>query len=265
MSTRRVTRAAVAKAAAEAASSPSATSSALSGNPLGKSKARSKATKPSQAPASVAIKSKAVPKPKASVKVAVSSTSAEIQTLSFPSASHFDAWLLQSGTSTPSGIWLRFSKKSIMAQIPSISYLEAVDTSLCHGWIDGQRKSLDENFYLQRFTPRRSRSLWSQRNVRRVEMLTAEGRMRPSGFAAVDAAKEDGRWDKAYAGPATMEVPKDFEDALGGNADAKMAFEEMSRSQRYSFLWRIETVRKSETRERKIREFVTLLAEGKTL
>jgi uncharacterized protein YdeI (YjbR/CyaY-like superfamily) len=96
-------------------------------------------------------------------------------------------------------------------------------------------------------------------------MLTAEGRMRPSGVAAVDSAKGDGRWDKAYAGPATMEVPKDFENALGEDETAKSVFEGLSRSQRYSFLWRIETVKKSETRERKIREFVSLLAQGKTL
>ncbi|KAM0254366.1 hypothetical protein ACHAQJ_006835 [Trichoderma viride] len=254
MSTRRVTRAAT--AAAEA-SSLAAISSTSSTNLPAKSKSTS----------AVAIKPKARSKAtsKATSKSIPSSSEAQIHTLSFASASHFDDWLLQSATSTPSGIWLRFSKKSIMTQIPSVSYLEAVDVSLCHGWIDGQRKALDENFYLQRFTPRRSRSLWSQRNVQRVEMLTAEGRMRPSGVAAVDAAKGDGRWDKAYAGPATMEVPKDFEDALGENEIARRAFEGVSRSQRYSFLWRIETVKRSETRERKIREFVSLLAQGKTL
>ncbi|EHK24047.1 uncharacterized protein TRIVIDRAFT_8458, partial [Trichoderma virens Gv29-8] len=191
--------------------------------------------------------------------------SSTVQTLNFPSASHFDAWLLDSGSSTPSGIWLRFSKKSIIAKLPSISYLEAVDTSLCHGWIDGQRKRLDENFFLQRFTPRRPRSLWSRRNVQRVQMLTAEGRMKPAGIAAVDAAKEDGRWEKAYAGPATMEVPEDFEDALAENEMAKMTFQGLSKSQRYSFLWRIHTAKKIETRERRIREFVDLLAEGKGL
>ncbi|KAL7792546.1 bacteriocin-protection, YdeI or OmpD-associated domain-containing protein [Trichoderma ceciliae] len=256
MSTRRVTRVAVAGAAA-GSSSPSALSSVSSSKPL----VRSKSTKSRLSSTSMAIK------PKAASKSGLKSTSSEaqIQTLSFPSASHFDSWLLQSGTSTPCGIWLRLSKKSIIAQVPSVSYLEAVDTSLCHGWIDGQRKALDDNFYLQRFTPRRSRSLWSQRNVRRVEMLIAEGRMRPSGVAAVDAAKGDGRWEKAYAGPATMEVPRDFEDALGGNEDAKVTFEGLGKSQRYSFLWRIETVKRSETRQRKIREFVDILAQGKTL
>ncbi|QYS95473.1 hypothetical protein H0G86_002766 [Trichoderma simmonsii] len=261
MSTGRVTRAAVAKAAAEASSSP-ATSTASSNNLLitkSKSQSKSKITKSSVSSSTVPIKLK--PKPSSTSSASSSAT----QTLSFPSASHFDAWLLASGTSTPSGIWLRFSKKSIIAKVPSISYLDAVDISLCHGWIDGQRKRLDEHFFLQRFTPRRPRSLWSARNVERVEMLTAEGRMKPAGIAAVDAAKGDGRWDKAYAGPATMEVPEDFEDALAENEVAKVMFQGLSKSQRYSFLWRIHTAKKSETRERRIREFVNLLAEGKTL
>ncbi|KAL6827935.1 bacteriocin-protection, YdeI or OmpD-associated domain-containing protein [Trichoderma camerunense] len=259
MSARRVTRAAVAKAAAEASPSP-ATYTASTSNSLitrTKSKTKSKITKLPASSSTTSVKSK--PKPSST------SSSSTTQTLSFPSASHFDAWLLDSGTSTPSGIWLRFSKKSIIAKVPSISYLDAVDTSLCHGWIDGQRKRLDEHFFLQRFTPRRPRSLWSRRNVERVEMLTAEGRMKPAGIAAVDAAKGDGRWDKAYAGPATMEVPEDFEDALAENEVAKVMFQGLGKSQRYSFLWRIHTAKKSETRERRIREFVNLLAEGKTL
>ncbi|KAL7899863.1 bacteriocin-protection, YdeI or OmpD-associated domain-containing protein [Trichoderma sp. SZMC 28014] len=239
MTTRRLTRAG--KAAVEAASLPVSSTSSSNSKPI-------KATKPPQ------------PKPRARSKAAPKPISAsEAQTLSFPSASHFDAWLLQN-SSTPSGIWLRFSKKAILAQVPSVSYLEAVDVSLCHGWIDGQRKALDENFYLQRFTPRRRRSLWSQRNVQRVEMLTAEGRMKPAGMAEVDAAKGDGRWEKAYAGPATMEVPKDLANALKENEIAQTAFESLSRADRYPFLWSIATVKRAETRERKIREFVSLLA-----
>ncbi|KAL7955803.1 bacteriocin-protection, YdeI or OmpD-associated domain-containing protein [Trichoderma compactum] len=260
MSTRRVTRAAVAKAAAEASSSPVISTTASSSKPLiTKSKSKSKITESSASSSTASVKSK--PKP----SLTSSASSSTTQTLSFPSASHFDAWLLDSGTSTPSGIWLRFSKKSIIAKVPSISYLDAVDTSLCHGWIDGQRKRLDEHFFLQRFTPRRPRSLWSRRNVERVEMLTAEGRMKPAGIAAVDAAKGDGRWDKAYAGPATMEVPEELEAALAEKEAAKVMFQGLSKSQRYSFLWRIHTAKKSETRERRIREFVNLLAEGKTL
>ncbi|PON23015.1 hypothetical protein TGAM01_v208020 [Trichoderma gamsii] len=248
MTTRRVTRAA--KAAAEAASLP--VSSVSSTSLPAKSKPIPKAKKSS-------------PKPRARAKAATKPISpTEAQTLSFPSASHFDTWLLQN-SSTPSGIWLRFSKKAILAQVPSVSYLEAVDVSLCHGWIDGQRKALDENFYLQRFTPRRRRSLWSQRNVQRVEMLTAEGRMKPAGMLEVDAAKGDGRWEKAYAGPATMEVPQDFANALKENAVAKAAFDGLSRADRYPFLWSITTVKRAETRERKIIEFVSLLASRQAL
>ncbi|KAL7930782.1 bacteriocin-protection, YdeI or OmpD-associated domain-containing protein [Trichoderma chlorosporum] len=259
MSTRRLTRAAAAQVAGEAASLPhAAIPETSSSNLLAKSKA--KAAKSSTSSSITSIKSTAKPSPAPS-----SASSSIAQTLSFPSASHFDTWLLDSGSSTPSGIWLRFSKKSIVAKVPSLSYLEAVDIALCHGWIDGQRKRLDDSFFLQRFTPRRPRSLWSRRNVQRVEMLTTEGRMKPAGIAAVGAAKEDGRWDKAYAGPATMEVPDDFEAALADNEEAKMTFQGLSKSQRYSFLWRIYTAKKSETRERRIREFVHLLAEGKAL
>ncbi|KAM0465885.1 hypothetical protein ACHAPV_000832 [Trichoderma viride] len=247
MTTRRVTRAA--KAAAEAASLP--ISSASFTSLPAKSKSIPKAI--------------SQPKPRARSKAASKQISpTEAQTLSFPSGSHFDSWLLQN-SSTPSGIWLRFSKKAILAQVPSVGYLEAVDISLCHGWIDGQRKALDENFYLQRFTPRRRRSLWSQRNVQRIEMLTAEGRMKPAGMAEVDAAKEDGRWEKAYAGPATMEVPEDFANALKENEIAKTAFDGLSRAERYPFLWSVTTVKRAETRERKIREFVSLLGSGQAL
>ncbi|UKZ67869.1 uncharacterized protein TrAtP1_009028 [Trichoderma atroviride] len=198
--------------------------------------------------------------------LAVSSASpTSLPAKSKPKASHQPPTSTPGSSKTPQppcGIWLRFSKKAILAQVPSISYLEAVDVSLCHGWIDGQRKALDEKFYLQRFTPRRRRSLWSQRNVQRVEMLTVEGRMKPAGMAEVNAAKGDGRWEKAYAGPATMEVPEDFANALEENAIAKTAFEALSRADRYPFLWSITTVKRAETRERKIREFVSLLASG---
>ena len=189
-------------------------------------------------------------------------TRAGLPIMLFSNAAAFDNWLQTNGADAP-GLWLKLAKKG--APEPSFSKQEAIDAALCHGWIDGQRKSLDETFFLQRFTPRRPRSLWSRRNVQRVEMLMAEGRMKPAGVAAVEAAKEDGRWERAYAGPAAMEVPGDFEDALAGNEAARAAFQGLSKAQRYSFLWRIQTAVKSETRRRRIREFVDRLAEGKTL
>ncbi|UNI15554.1 hypothetical protein JDV02_002078 [Purpureocillium takamizusanense] len=236
-----------------------------------------------------------------------SSTTPEI--ISFPDAASFTAWLSLHGSSTPSGILLRIAKKS--SPVPSVSYLDAVDVALCHGWIDGQRRrflpapststassfsttitssttttssSDDANgnahFFLQRFTPRRPRSLWSRRNVDRVAALTALDRMQPAGWAEVEAARADGRWERAYAGPAAMETPRDFEDALrayrgdgdgdgdgddGGGGVAWRRWEALGRSKRYPFLWRIATVKREETRRRKIDEYVRLLAEGKTL
>ncbi|KAJ6443477.1 bacteriocin-protection, ydeI or ompD-Associated domain-containing protein [Purpureocillium lavendulum] len=196
--------------------------------------------------------------------------------MAFPDADAFTAWLAAHGASTPSGILLRIGKKA--APFPSVSYASAVDVALCHGWIDGQRRAHDEHSFLQRFTPRRPRSLWSRRNVARVAALAAEGRMHPAGQAEVDAARADGRWDRAYAGAGDMHTPRDFEDALRahGNGDgngegggeggaAWRTWEALGRSKRYPFLWRIETVKRDETRRRKIEEFVALLAEGKTL
>ncbi|KAH0494763.1 hypothetical protein TgHK011_008352 [Trichoderma gracile] len=226
---------------------------------------RSKSTTSSSSSSALTTVVKSKPSSKSKPPPSAVPSIASDQSISFPSASAFDQYLLQSGPSNPSGIWLRITKKSSISRFPSVTYHEAVDIALCHGWIDGQRKSLDSISFLQRFTPRRPRSLWSRRNVDRVELLTAEGRMRPAGVAAVEAAKEDGRWERAYAGPATMEVPGDFEDALAGNEAARAAFQGLSKAQRYSFLWRIQTAVKRETRERKIREYIDLLAEGKTL
>ncbi|GJN76079.1 bacteriocin-protection, ydeI or ompD-Associated domain-containing protein [Purpureocillium lilacinum] len=185
--------------------------------------------------------------------------------MTFPDAPSFTTWLSLHGPSTPSGILLRIAKKS--APFPSITYASAVDAALCHGWIDGQRRAHDAHSFLQRFTPRRPRSLWSRRNVDRVAALVAEGRMQPAGQAEVDAARADGRWERAYAGPGAMETPRDFEDALRahGRGEAWRAWESLGRSKRYPFLWRIETVKREETRRRKIEEYVQLLAEGKTL
>ena len=158
---------------------------------------------------------------------------------------------------------LKISKKG--CAVASVTYDEAVDTALCFGWIDGQRKSHDESHFLQRFTPRRKTSIWSKRNVDKVAALVAAGRMRPAGQSEVDAAKADGRWEKAYAGSRTIEVPKDFEAALNRNKKAKNFFETLGKTKRFSFLWRIETAKRAETRKRRIDEFVSLLAQQKTL
>lgn len=183
--------------------------------------------------------------------------------LYFPDSSAFESWLESNHASPTSGVWLRISKKA--SSTPSVTYDEAVDAVLCYGWIDGQRKSHDASSFVQRFTPRRRGSIWSKRNVDKVAALTASGRMRPAGQAEVDAARADGRWERAYAGSKTIEVTSEFQAALDGSAEARRFFETLSKSQRYPFLFRIATAKKAETRERKIRQFVELLAQGKTL
>ncbi|KID84550.1 hypothetical protein MGU_08214 [Metarhizium guizhouense ARSEF 977] len=190
-------------------------------------------------------------------------TTKDPETITFPSPTDFNAWLLANGTTTPSGIWLKIAKKA--SRIPSVSYDEAVDAALCHGWIDGQRKALDGDYFVQRFTPRRRNSLWSRRNVDKAAALAAEGRMHDTGRAEVDAARADGRWDRAYAGPATMRVPADFAAALQANREAGEAFERLGRSARFPFLWRVATAKKEETRRRRIDTFVAMLARGETL
>jgi uncharacterized protein YdeI (YjbR/CyaY-like superfamily) len=176
-----------------------------------------------------------------------------------------DAWekWLEANHGKSTGLWLKISKKG--ASTSSVTYAEALDVALCFGWIDGQKKSYDEEHFLQKFTPRRKRSLWSKRNVEKVEALTKAGRMQPAGQAEVNAAQADGRWQQAYASSNTIEVPEDFQKALNKNAAAKAFFATVTKAQRYSFLWRIETAKKAETRERRIREYVELLANQKTL
>lgn len=195
---------------------------------------------------------------KISTKTAAAAAAAgDIPTLPFASAALFRAYMLQVGTSAP-GVWLKIAKKA--TGIPTVTYDEAIDEALCCGWIDGQRRPLDATHFLQRFTPRRRRSLWSQRNVDKVASLTAQGRMLPEGQNEVDAAKEDGRWEKAYAGAATIEVPSDFREALDRRPKAARAFDALSKAARYPYLHRLQTVKKEETRVRNIALFVEELA-----
>ncbi|KAM3477181.1 hypothetical protein MY8738_006565 [Beauveria namnaoensis] len=197
----------------------------------------------------------------------------DIPTLFFADAQAFRRYMIKVGVTAP-GIWLKIAKKSSM--IPSVTYDEAIDEALCCGWIDGQRRrALDDDddnddgryYFLQRFTPRRRRSTWSQRNVDKVAALAAvAGRMLPAGLAEVDAARADGRWEKAYAGSATMEVPADLRALLDKRPRAAGVFDdEMSKAARYTFLQRLQTVKKEETRTRKMAEFVELLDRGDAL
>jgi uncharacterized protein YdeI (YjbR/CyaY-like superfamily) len=176
------------------------------------------------------------------------------------------AWLqwLAEHHGEPRGVWLVLAKKGT-ATPTSLSYDEALDHALCHGWIDGQVKRRDEATYRQRFTPRRPRSAWSKRNVAIVERLTAEGRMRAAGRAAVAAAQADGRWNAAYAGQAKIEVPDDLAAALQAEPRAKAMFEILTSQNRYAVLLRIDGAKRAETRVRRIEQFVAMLARGGTV
>lgn len=200
----------------------------------------------------------------ATATATTTSSSGQSQELHFfKDSSALESWLETRHASTPSGIWVKIGKKN--SGIASVSYDEVIDAGLCFGWIDGQRKSHDEQFFLQRFTPRRKNSMWSKRNVDKVEVLTKAGRMRPAGQVEVDTAREDGRWARAYGSSSNIEIPADFQEALEGSAKARSFFQTLNKTQRYPFLWRIETARRLETRQRRIRQFVDLLAERKTL
>lgn len=161
------------------------------------------------------------------------------------------------------GVWVKIAKKA--SGIASVTYDQAVEGALCFGWIDGISKSIDDQFYRQKFTPRRKGSVWSKVNVEKAERLIKSGRMQPGGTVAVEAAKADGRWDQAYDSSRTMQMPDDFADALRANPAAKAFYETLSKTNTYSILWRIQTAKKPETRQARIEKFITMLEEGKTL
>jgi uncharacterized protein YdeI (YjbR/CyaY-like superfamily) len=174
----------------------------------------------------------------------------------------FADWLAKNHDKS-AGLWLKLAKKA--TGIPTVTYAEALDVALCYGWIDGQKGSFDEKYFLQKFTPCRPKSIWSKINVGHVERLIASGEMKPSGLKAVEAAKHDGRWDAAYASQKNVSVPEDFQLALNNNKKAKAFFEKLTGSRRYAFLFRITAAKKAETREKRIRQFVEMLERGETL
>jgi uncharacterized protein YdeI (YjbR/CyaY-like superfamily) len=155
------------------------------------------------------------------------------------------------------GLWLQIAKKGSGSQ--SVTYGEAVEISLCYGWIDGQKKPYDDEFWLQRFVQRSSRSVWSKINREKAEALIASGAMKPAGSAAIEQAKQSGRWDTAYDSPREAAVPSDLQAALDASPRAKAFFATLDKANRYAILWRIQTVKKAETRARKIAQFVEML------
>ncbi len=180
----------------------------------------------------------------------------------FPSQKEFEHWLERQAADA-GGLWLRFAKKG--ASFNSVSKAEAIDSALCHGWIDGQLDKFDDESWLIRFTPRQAKSKLSQKNCTRIGELEASGRMRASGLAAVAAAKADGRWDAAYAPASSAQVPDDLQAALDLDPAARQFFAKLTGANRYAILYRIGSVKKAETRARKIREFVAMLARGETV
>ena len=180
----------------------------------------------------------------------------ELSILPFASQSKWANWLAKQHDKS-AGVWLKLAKKD--SGIPSVTYHEALEVALCYGWIDGQKKSFDEKYFLQKFTPRRPKSIWSKINVEKVERLIASGQMKPAGLKAIEAAKADGRWEQAYASQKNISVPEDFQSALDKNKKAQAFFETLNSANRYSFLFRIETAKKAETRAKRIQQFVEML------
>ena len=184
----------------------------------------------------------------------------DLPVLAFADQAALEEWLDAEHATAP-GLYVRLAKKG--SGVPSVTYAELVESVLCFGWIDGRSQRLDETSYLQRITPRRARSVWSQKNVAAVEALTATGRMRPAGLAAVAAARADGRWERAYAGPATITVPDDLAAALAADPAAQQAFAGLDGRNRYAVLHRVATAATAQTRARRIAALVTMLAEGR--
>lgn len=182
--------------------------------------------------------------------------------LDFKGQKDWERWLGKNHQESP-GVWLRIARKS--SGKPSVTYAEALEVALCYGWIDAQKRSESENSWLQRFMPRRPRSVWSKINREKALALVAARRMKPSGLREIDQAKSDGRWDSAYDSPSTATVPADFAKAMKKHPAAKKFFATLNSQNRYAILWRIQTAKKAETRTRRIETFIAMLEKGETL
>jgi uncharacterized protein YdeI (YjbR/CyaY-like superfamily) len=186
----------------------------------------------------------------------------DLPVLPFASAAAFEAWL-EAEHGSADGVWIKMAKRT--SGIPSVTWAEAVPIALCFGWIDGQRRGLDETWFLQRFTPRKQRSRWSKINTEHVLRLIAEGRVRPAGLAQVEAARADGRWAAAYDGQRIATAPPDLQAALDANPAAAAFFATLRGANRYAVIYRVQDARRPETRARRIARFVDMLARGETL
>ena len=182
--------------------------------------------------------------------------------LYFESQADWEAWL-EEHQNDSQGLWLKISKKG--SGFDSLSYTEALDSAICYGWIDSQKGALDDDFWLQRFTPRGSRSKWSQRNRAIADQMIRQGRMQPAGLREVELAKQDGRWDAAYASQSKITVPDDFQAELDKNPVAKEFFTTLNSVNRYAILYRLQDAEKPETRLRRMEKFISMLNEHQTI
>lgn len=180
----------------------------------------------------------------------------------FQDATAWERWLEKEHGQSP-GIWMRIAKKG--ADQASVQYAEALEVALCFGWIDGQKKSIDEHYWLQKWTPRSKRSIWSKVNRAKVQALIEQGRMRAPGQREIDRAKADGRWEQAYDSWSAATVPEDLQAALDASPKAKQFFGTLNSHNRYAILFRTHTARRAETRAKRIREFVAMLERGETI
>jgi uncharacterized protein YdeI (YjbR/CyaY-like superfamily) len=186
----------------------------------------------------------------------------DLPVLLFTSQKDWHTWLA-ANHNQPKGVWLKHAKKS--SDKESVSYQGALEEALCFGWIDSQKQAYDSDYYLQKFTPRGPKSVWSKVNVAKVDALIESGRMQPAGTVAVDTAKQSGAWQAAYDASSTTTVPEDFQAALDRDPEAKRFFETLNKANVYAFCWRLQTAKKSETRAARIEKFIDMLHRGQKL
>ena len=190
------------------------------------------------------------------------SSGTNISTHSFKTPKAWRSWLIKHHIK-PEGVWLRFFKKA--SGVKSITYPEALDEALCFGWIDGQSKKYDAKSWLQKFTPRRSKSMWSKRNREHVARLIEEKRMTAAGLKEIAMAKKDGRWEGAYDSPKNMQVPADFLRELKKDKTAHAFFQTLNKANTYAIAWRLQTAKKPETRDKRMQALLQMLRQGKKL
>ena len=180
----------------------------------------------------------------------------DLPVIPFSKSLEWEQWLEQNHA-VSKGIWLLMYKKA--TGIASVNYAQVLDVALCYGWIDGQRKSIDELSYMQRFTPRRARSIWSKRNIKHIACLTKEGRMKLAGLKEAEAAKADGRWEQAYDSPANMSLPDDFLTNLKNDKKAFAFYKSLNKANQYAIAWRLQTAKRPETKEKRMNEILAML------